>query len=493
MSLTTWRGCELIGSQVPRVWSAPSAATSAGPEALFLAETAGMEPMPWQRFVCEHGLREHADGSWAALALLLILPRQNGKGSVIEIIELYALFELGQNVYHTAHLFATCRKAFKRLWALIKRTPSLLRRVAGRPHSTADQVTITLTNGASISFVARSARMGRGFDDVDLLVLDEALFLDPAMIQAAVSGMTTRPKPMVIYASSAGVVGSAQLRTLRQRMLDGDPQLAGFEWSVDEDLVAKLIKRGEFDPLAVEHLAQANPSLAAQKPPGLVTVDWCRGELAELGLAGYLRERMGVFDADPAEAKQVIPRSAWQARGGLVSERPDGLVAFGVAAAWPDAEWASIAVSGAVDEETSVQIVERRPGTSWVVQRAVELDLAHDNVGFVVDEGGPAGNLVGDLEDAGLTVLKPTMRDVAHAAKDFLAGLGAMEGDEPYLRHYDQPDLDVAARTVARRTLGDAWTWQRRGEVDISPLEAATLATWGYRKYGGAEPWAMWG
>ena len=89
MSSTSWRGCELIGSQVPRVWSAPSAVTSAGPEALALAETAGMEPMPWQRFVCERGLRENADGSWAAMALLLILPRQNGKGTIIEIVELY--------------------------------------------------------------------------------------------------------------------------------------------------------------------------------------------------------------------------------------------------------------------------------------------------------------------------------------------------------------------------------------------------------------------
>jgi len=469
------------------VWSAPSAPTSAGREALFLAETAGMEPMPWQRFVCEHGLREHADGSWAALSLLLILPRQNGKGSVIEIIELYALFELGQNVYHTAHLFAQCRKAFKRLWTLIKRTPSLLRRVAGKPHSTADQVTITLTNGAFISFVARSAKMGRGFDDVDLLVLDEALFLDPAMIEAAVSGMTTRPKPMVIYASSAGVAGSVQLRQLRQRMVDGDAKLAGFEWSADPELVRRQIKAGTFDPLALEHLIPSNPSLADRRP-GLVTVDWCAGELGELGLAGYLRERIGLFDEDPAEAKRVIPAAAWAARAGALfaPERP---VAFGVASSWPNATETTIAVAGWRDGDLVVQLaqVDRAAspvvgrGTAWVLPRLRELAGDYD-APVAIDPGGPAGHLVPDIlaeneadELPEIVLLTPTMREVGHSAKELLAEI---DGEMPRLLHFDQPELNAAAAGAGRRTLGDLWTFSRRGEVDISPLEAVQMAVW---------------
>lgn len=383
------------------------------------------------------------------------------------------------------------------MWALIKRTSSLLRRVAGRPHITADQITITLTNGAFISFVARSARMGRGFDDVDLLVLDEALFLDPSVIQAAVSGMTTRPKPMVIYASSAGVTGSAQLRALRQRMLDGDPTLAGFEWSMDPDLVAEQIKRDEFDPLALEHLAVSNPSLADRKP-GLVTVDWCRGELAELGLAGYLRERGGLFDADPDVAKRVIPAGAWTDRMGATLP-PDGPLAFGVAAAWPDAESASIAVAGRVDGELVVQVVQvvrGEPavvgeGTSWVLPRLRELVDTH-GAPVVIDPGGPAGHLIAEIADEELEpgqdeieVLTPTMRQVGYASKDLLAEVA---GDAPSLRHFDQPDLNKAVAGAGRRTLGDLWTWQRRGAVDISPLEAVTLAAWGVSQLDDYEP-----
>lgn len=492
MSSMSWRGCELIGSQVPRVWSAPSATTSAGREALYLAETAGLDPMPWQRFVCEHGLREHADGSWAALSLLLILPRQNGKGSVIEIIELYALFELGQNVYHTAHLMSTCRKAFKRLWSLIKRTPALLRRVAGKPHSTADQVTITLTNGAFISFVARSARMGRGFDDVDLLVLDEALFLDPAVVQAVVSGMTTRPKPLIIYASSAGVVGSSLLRDLRQRMVDRDPTIAGFEWSVDPDVVAKLVKRGEFDPLAVEHLAMSNPSLADRKPPGLVTVDWCRGEFAELGLAGYLRERLGVFDEDPAAAKRVISAAAWLARGGL-ADTPEGQVAFAVAGSPSDAVEQRTAILSVIrtDEgELVPEVVDYHTGTSWVPARLRELVDRWSPVETVLDPADPVGFLAEDIERAGVDLTAPTPREVAYAAQLFAE---AVIGDAPTVRHYDQAALDIAVKAASKAPAGDgAWKWHNRGETDISPVRAASLAAWAVSRAAAAEPLFAW-
>lgn len=464
----------LIGSQRPRVWSAPSAPMTAGPEAVDLARTAGLELLPWESWVCEIAMRQRADERWAAFEVLLLVSRQNGKGTCIEVMELYVLFVLGLNVFHTAHLMKTSRKAFKRLWLLIERTPALRRRVAGRPHVTAEEIVITLVDGTFIVFMARGQRAGRGLDDCDVLVLDEALFLAGSTTEAIVPTMSTRPNPQVWYTSSAGVASSTLLRALRDRGAAGDPGMCYLDWSIEPPTRDNPL----VDPLDPAVVCQANPSLGA-----LITMDYVRSEYAlftsEGKLAGWLRERMGVFDEDPAAAKRVIPAGPWRARGGLVDERPVGSVSFAVAAAWPDAEWASITVSGALEDgDTSVQLVERRPGTSWVVPRLVDLDADHENDGVVIDEAGPAGNLVDDAREAGLTVITPTAREVAHASKDFLAGLGAIEGNDPYLRHYDQVEMTAAAAAASRRPLGDAWTWQRRGEVDISPLEAATLAAW---------------
>lgn len=491
MSSTRWRGRELLGSQLPRVWSAPSAPTSAGPEAVKLGELTGLDPFPWQRFFCEHALGQIPDGAgwrWAAFEVLLLVSRQNGKGTCLEIIELYVLFSLGLNVYHTAQLMETSRKAAKRLLLLIERTPQLRRRVRD-VQKTADKIHIELTSGAFITFMARSSRAGRGFDDADVLVFDEAMFLEPRMTEAIIPTMSTRETPLVIYTSSAGLADSVLLRALRQRLLDGDPSLAGFDFSADPAVVQAAIDADTFDPLDLAMLAQANPSLGA-----LITTEYVRGEFAAMtstgSLRGFLRERYGIFDPDPEADKWVIPASPWADRAGATLP-PDGLVAFGVGAAWPDASRSSISVAGWRDGELVVQVVEHRPGTAWRLPRLRELFNRY-GAPVVIDPGGPAGDLIGDIEaeelesgELPIEVLKPTMREVGHASKDLLDEIA---GQTPRLRHFGQKELNEAVKAAGRRTLGDLWTFQRRGEVDISPLESVALAVWGLRFVGVVVP-----
>lgn len=487
MSSTSLLERELIGSQTPRVWSAPSAPTSAGAEAVRLAELAQLEAFPWQRFFCDKAMGQHADGRWAAFEVLLLVSRQNGKGTCIEIIELYALFVLGLNVYHTAHLMKTSRKAFKRLWTLIERTPQLRRRVLGKPRQTAEEIVITLTSGAQITFMARSGRAGRGLDDCDVLILDEALFLDPKMVEATLPTMSTRPNPLVLYASSAGVEGSVLLRALRQRVLDGDPTIAGFDWSVDPELV----KRDDFDPLAVEVVAQANPSLGS-----LITMDYVRGEFAAMtstgSLQGYLRERLGVFDEDPKHGKRVISAAAWLARGGL-KDTPEGSVAFAVAGSPSDAAEQRSAIVSVIRTDDGLivpEVIEYHTGTSWVPARLRELVDRWSPVATVLDPADPLGFLGEDIEDAGVELTAPTPREEAYAAQKFAE---AVVGDAPTLRHYDQAALDIAVKAATSRPAGKgAWTWQTNGETDISPVKAASLAAWAVARAADSEPLFAW-
>ena len=75
---------ELIGSQTPRFQLAPPAVSSAAREAIDLCDQAGMPLDLWQQNVCDLMLGERSDGSWAAFEFGLIVPRQNGKGAVLE-------------------------------------------------------------------------------------------------------------------------------------------------------------------------------------------------------------------------------------------------------------------------------------------------------------------------------------------------------------------------------------------------------------------------
>ena len=94
------------GEQRPRLSCLPQGAvSSAGEEAAEFAETCGLVLDPWQRWCLDQMLSERADGAWAATLVLLLLPRQNGKNSVLEALELAALYLFDEpRIIHTAHL-----------------------------------------------------------------------------------------------------------------------------------------------------------------------------------------------------------------------------------------------------------------------------------------------------------------------------------------------------------------------------------------------------
>jgi hypothetical protein len=65
---------------------------------------------PWQRFVLDRALGESKDGKWSAFEVGLVVPRQNGKGSILEARELAGLFLFDERlILHSAHEFETAR------------------------------------------------------------------------------------------------------------------------------------------------------------------------------------------------------------------------------------------------------------------------------------------------------------------------------------------------------------------------------------------------
>lgn len=69
-------------------------------------DAAGYEPDPWQEWFLTQALGTLPDATWAATDIGLVVSRQNGKGTILEIRELGGLFVLGEELLiHTAHEF----------------------------------------------------------------------------------------------------------------------------------------------------------------------------------------------------------------------------------------------------------------------------------------------------------------------------------------------------------------------------------------------------
>jgi hypothetical protein len=112
------------------------------------------------------------------------------------------------------------------------------------------------------------------------------------------------------------------------------------------------------------------------------------------------------------------------------------------------------------------------------VARLGELWAAHDPLAIVVDPRSQAGTLLAPLKEAGIIAKEPATADVVIAHGEFLDLVAQGE-----LEHLDQPPLTAAVRSAAQRPLAGAQAWERRLGVDQSPLVAATLAVWAFRRW----------
>ena len=487
----------LVGAQRPRLSTVPPFVSSSGQEAVELAAVAGLVLDPWQQYALHVGLGENADGSWSAFETCVNVPRQNGKGGIIEARELAGLFLLGERlILHSAHEFKTSIEAFRRIEQLVMNCDDLRKRVA-RVRRTTGEEAIELLTGQRLRFLARSGGSGRGFTG-NCNVLDEAMILSDDAMGALMPTMAAVKDPQVWYLGSAGIgQPSMQLGRLRQRALAAvesgvpDPSLAYLEWSIDPHVTECHQGCAKHDdPRSPGAVARANPALGYR-----LSLEHTERERLTMGEAIFARERLGVGDypSDSADTWSVIGEDAWRALADGDSQPADP-VAFSIDMT-PERSHTSICVAGMSGSVVHVEVVENRPGMDWVVARAVDLHERWSPRCWVVDAGGPAGSLIPDLErELGVEVVSPKVRQVAQACGQFYDAVAS--GD---IVHLDQAPLATALAGARKRDLGEAWAWARRGVgVDISPLVAVTLARWGLtaeveEPEEEVEPWVAFG
>lgn len=462
----------VLGSQLPRICVVPEGDQHPQWSEVreFVAAT-GMALDPWQLEVLRVSLLRRA-GRWAAFAVAVCAPRQNGKNGILEMRELVGTLLLGERlVIHSAHLADTSKEGFRRLDDLIDENEWLSAQVK-HIWRTNGHESIEFTNGARIRFRTRTRGGGRGFSGSPV-IFDEPMFLPEVSMGSILPVISAQPDPQVWYTGSAvdqtlhedGVV----FARVRERALGGaDTSLAYFEWSLDAPAPDQVEEEDASDP---EVWAATNPALGIR-----ITPEYVEAERRELDARTFAVERLGVGDwpATDGSAATVINLQQWAALTDHESAI-SGPVAFAYDVS-PDRSSTSICAAGRrTDGLVHVEVVESRPGTAWLPARMAELCAAHESVGVLCDAAGPAGSLIAALEKLGVAVAAVSAQDHARACGMLFDAVG-----DAGLRHLGTDELRVAIRGAARRPLGDAWAWSRKNSsIDISPLVACTLALWG--------------
>lgn len=489
----------LVGCQEPRILVAPPSMGTAGLELIELCEGVGMRFDPAQRLALIEICAEQYPGKWAAMETLVEEARQNGKGLIIEALQLGDLFLFDSELStYSAHEFPTAMEQHRRLCFWIENTDDLRRRCR-KPTVANGNVGVETLDGRRVKFRARTNDGGRGLTG-DRIILDEAFDLPKEAIGALVPSLSAVPNPQINYFSSTGfgadqpksdVMWEIRKQALVSALRHLDPE--GDLVEPEDDLVVREVPgahvylnwsappsaRQELDD--ERHVARANPAygrrISAEYVFGVERKRMTDDEQ-------FARERLGIWPASRKLAEDADGESMvqlWRTCE-YPASKLTGEAVYAVDVS-PDQRSAAIWVAGgSTAGGRHLQLVEYRPGASWVVDRLE--GLRSGPVGL--NPSGPAGVLVPDLEAAGFKVHPVSGASFAGAC-GLLVGLmkepGQLRQVVPTIRPdqsptgWDEAMATALAGAVKNRYGDGGFTWSRRSSaVDICLLVAASIA-----------------
>ncbi|MFJ6841357.1 hypothetical protein ACIQRE_01660 [Streptomyces griseoluteus] len=475
----------------PRVELAPPAAYTLGPEACELARRAGLIADPWQAGSLDLMMSVRPDGRWACFEFAEWVPRQNGKGAILEIRALAGFLLLGEKlIMWSAHEYKTAIRAFRRMKTLLKRLGKQVGANENLLEVDGIRIKISNTNGeegferldtnAELKFIARSKGSGRGFTGTTNII-DEALAYTWDQNEALMPTMRAVENPQIIYTSTpplSGDTGDVMYHLRERAEAGGDASLGYRDWGLGGDL---------------EHLSDVDlddPALWAATNPAWgfrVTEEATARDRRGMSDAGFAREILGIWPKR-AEGSTVIDPAKWARMldENSVRDRETGL-ALGVDIS-PLRDSASIVVYGnRADGLGHAQLADYRPGTKWLLPRLIELRATLEPIAIAMGRGTHAFlktaldkadfQLPDDPEEPEAGDLAVTGAiDMAAAAGQILEGVR-----EQSFRVVPDRHLDVAVAGAKTKASGDTIAWTpTKSDVDITPLVALSVARWSY-------------
>jgi len=503
----------------------------AGRQAAELAASAGLILDPWEQLCLVLGLAETKLARWAAFTVALIVARQNGKGAVLEALELFWLFLRGERLIgHSAHEYKTAMEGFRRVLWLIDSNDWLRKRVK-KVVNTNGEEGIELLTGQRLRFMARSKGAGRGFT-FHKLIWDEGYALTREQQDAQLPTMSAVDSPQIWITSSPPLTSDTGevLFQIRRTALALGTEVTFLDYGAAGSLDA--LEEINLDDR--ELWKRTNPSEVHAGTGHGVSVETMARERAVMSDAGFARERLCIWPPDMSEGFGVITDEQWKAmldpHSGSEEWHLDPDEAARIAGEHTVAELArlkpptalvgrpviSIDVSprnqGQVraslalasrryDGRHHIEVLARDSGTAWVLPWLRRFLLAVPIAGFAIDPGSPAGSLLADIEnlfeELGLNkdlIMRMTSQSVASA---FGIMYDAAQETTPSVLHLDQAELALAVGGAVKRTVGtDGYGWDRKNSAaDITPLVAVTHANWGLSQVPAEiedEPLVVW-
>lgn len=443
-----------------------------GPRWAKIAELLGMPFMPWQRAMADvAGEYDPETGIPFYREVDGVVMRQQGK-TTLELaatVDRCLSWGVRQRCVYSAQTGRDARKKLLEDWAPTIRASSLAPLITpprGKVSQANGDESIQWATGSFIELMASLEESGHGFS-VHHGLIDEAWKDQDERREGAIRpAQMTIPDAQLWVVSTAGTDSSTYLKRKVEAgreaaMEDRGQGICYVEYSVPPDE----------DPFDVDVMKRWMPALCPTPGPCTCSDDWRHTVTQEVLVA----EQQGM-DADEyrrafgnqwisGPADRVIPADLWDAAQDPTAQ-PSGRLR---AALDVNEDRSSGAI--AVSDGESVELVDHRPGTGWMVEAAKTLSAGW-NVEIVVDGNGPAVPVAADLERDGVEVVYMSTPEVIAACGRIYDAVA-----DGKVRVRPSGELDDAVSGLAKRPAGDRFLWSRANSTsDATPFVAATLA-----------------
>ena len=459
----------------------------------FARDVLGINLFAWQRWLLIHAMELRRDGRFRFRTVLVLVARQNGKTTLVEVKNLWKMFVLRVPlVINTAQNLDVSEESWDNGLAMVESIPELAAEMDGDPILRNGKKTLRLLGGSRWKVATASRKGGRGLsgDDVNLDELREHQTWDAwAAVTKTTLAVGKSPGRQVWAYSNAGDAKSIVLNDLQDKGRAAaenpvaDSSLGFFEWSAPD--------RCPIDDES--YWPQPNPSMGYEY--GL-DIEALRAALGTDPEPVFRTECLCQRVDDMTPDWRVIPQALWASRE-IPRSYPE-VPAFAVSASHPDADRYCIAVAGRVGDRLAVQVLPAEDGAGWVIPRLKQLIETYSPCAVVMRDRGPTAALHAETVKAGILsvadggpLVTPWVKESATAFRLFNDAI--TKGEPMLLGHFAQPELDAAVKAADRKAAGDGSVWDQ----PEPELEAVTLAAWGHATRAhlavASGPFAIWG
>lgn len=467
---------------LPAYESGPKVEQSLSLPVIRLATEGGLYLDPWQKYVLGKALAVQPGTKsltvlklprWLTSEIALLVPRQNGKNSILEALELAHLFLFKtEKIVHSAHLSDTARDAYWRLVNLIDNAPKLKKMLPPKAMSRPEGRGQIATKWGTIVFRTRTKDGARGLRG-DLVVLDEAYSMDADDLAALIPTMSARPNPQIWYTSSTGMYNSYPLKAIKNRGRTAQTDTLYMEWCAKYpvDAQGKRLIDSSGNPLGID-LDDKEVYYGANPGP---RITWEFGQVERRSLESdvdsFLRERYGMWEE--MDNKYALTADAWNTAADSTAKR-DGNFVLAIDVS-PGSRCASIVSVGASGERKLIEVVAHDVGVEWVAPKLSAIVFRKRPKKIVLDPTGPAGVLIPEFKKHRIKFEAISAVEYSAACASFIQGVNSAA-----VVHLGDPIFAAAVHGAVQRATGDGlvkWT-RSRSEADICVLVAATLGYW---------------